>query len=202
MIRQLIKMNRDQPFILACSGGPDSMAAADFFKRGSLSFSCAYFDHQTPGAEQAKNLVQSWASDNNVPFLTSSIQGQKPRKESLEQWWRNERYSFLKSFEIPIVMAHHLNDAIETWIFTSLHGESRLIPANSNNIFRPFLLSTKQDLVDWCHTNQVPYVIDASNSDMIHPRNRIRHELMPSALQVNPGIGTMIKKKYLKLLQK
>ena len=43
--------------------------------------------------------------------------------------------------------------------------------------------------------NNVPYINDPSNKDTSLRRNYIRHELMPHALEVNPGIFKMISKK-------
>jgi tRNA(Ile)-lysidine synthase TilS/MesJ len=43
----------------------------------------------------------------------------------------------------------------------------------------------------------VPWVEDDSNTDTCYTRNYIRHELMPHALEVNPGLHKVVKKKVL-----
>ena len=96
---------------------------------------------------------------------------------------------------LPVITCHHLNDAVETWIFTSLHGKPRLIPHSRDNFLRPFLLSKKEAMINWCHNKGVPYAEDPSNLDTSYMRNYIRHVLMPNALNVNPGLHKVVYKK-------
>jgi tRNA(Ile)-lysidine synthase len=60
---------------------------------------------------------------------------------------------------------------------------------------RPFRKTRKRDLELWANLNNVPYITDPSNSDIGFNRNYIRHELMPHALKVNPGLFKMISKR-------
>ena len=92
-----------------------------------------------------------------------------------------------------------MNDAIETWIFTSLHGNPFLIPPKRDNFIRPFLLSEKALFVEWTKSKKVPYLNDPSNDDTHYMRNLIRHDIVPNALRVNPGLPKVIRKKYLEL---
>jgi tRNA(Ile)-lysidine synthase len=98
-----------------------------------------------------------------------------------------------------VVTAHHLDDAVETWVFTSLHGESRLIPYSRGNVIRPFLLTPKSELVSWCERRGLAWSEDPSNTDTAYMRNLIRHKILPEALKVNPGLRTVVRKKYLKI---
>lgn len=191
-------MSHQSPFLLACSGGVDSMAIADFYKRGNKNFTVAYFNHKTPHADMMSNHVQLWAEQNNVKFVTGTILCDKPKEESKEEFWRNQRYAWLKSFGLPIVTCHHLDDAIETWIFSSLHGNPKVIAPVNGNVFRPFLLNTKEELKQWCQQHAVKWVEDLSNQDVHFPRNRIRHNIIPEAMKINPGLNKVIKKKILK----
>jgi len=95
----------------------------------------------------------------------------------------------------PIITCHHLDDAVETWIFTSLHGNSMLIPYKRDNFIRPFLSTRKAELTDWCENKRIPYIIDPSNEDTSYMRNFIRHTLLPNALRVNPGLHKVVRKR-------
>ena len=53
-----------------------------------------------------------------------------PSGESLEEHWRNERYKFLHSDD-PVITGHNLDDVIEWYLFSSLHGQSKIIPSQS-----------------------------------------------------------------------
>ena len=97
--------------------------------------------------------------------------------------------------------AHHLDDAAEWWIFSSLHGEGKLIPRVRGNYLRPFLLSRKQSLIDFCDRSNLPYYLDKTNYFTDRPRVLIRNKIMYDCLKINPGIHKMIKKKYLKEME-
>ena len=94
-----------------------------------------------------------------------------------------------------VVTAHTLDDAVETWVWSSLNGCPKLIPYRRNKIIRPLLLTEKKKLLDWAARKNVKWVEDSSNIDLAYTRNFIRHELMPGVRHVNPGIHTMIRKK-------
>lgn len=197
MIKQLIKIDNKQHFYIACSGGVDSMAIADFYLRGGKNFSLAYFNHGTPQANKMQDLISSWGKNNNVPVVLGFLDSVRNKKESPEEFWRNARYKWLLSLSDPIVTCHHLNDVAETWIFSSLHGNPKLIPVKVGNVLRPFLLNEKKDLIDWCVQHNVQWIEDMSNKDVNFPRNRIRHNILPEALKINPGLFKVLRKKLL-----
>lgn len=197
MLNQLVNFSRDQKFILACSGGVDSMAIASFYRKGNKDFVLAYFNHGTEQANNMEEFTRKYAKDNFIEYASGKISKQKSKSESKEEHWRNERYAWLKSFNLPIVTCHHLNDAVETWVFTSLNGNPKVISVVNDNIYRPFLANTKEDMISWCTKNNVPWIEDQSNKDISFPRNRIRHVIMPEIMKINPGIEKTIKKKIL-----
>ena len=207
---------------IAVSGGPDSMSALNFLQNdGRRNVLALHFNHGTEHGEEAESFVVGYCNKNNIPLVVGKVTGEKPKEESKEEFWRNERYSFfndylsvfkekIKSYNIdydslahfyysntPIVTCHHLNDAVETWIFTALHGNPMLIPYKRDNYIRPFLLTEKETLVEWCENKDIPYVFDKSNEDTSYMRNFIRHVLMPKALRVNPGLYKVIYKKII-----
>jgi tRNA(Ile)-lysidine synthase len=197
MIHQLFNIDKKTPFLLACSGGADSMAIADFYKRGGKQFTIAYFNHGTPQALNMLNVTEVWARQNNVKHIAGSIKKEREKGQSLEEYWRDERYAWLKSFNLPIVTCHHLDDAIETWIFSALRGNPKIIPSKNGLVLRPFLTNTKASLKEWCIRHDVKWFEDLSNKDVHYPRNRIRHNVIPEALKINPGLYKVIKKKVI-----
>ena len=177
---------------IACSGGVDSMAIVDFLSR-KHDVTIAHFNHRTQHGEEASKFVSSYCSENNIPMLYGSPRSQKSSKESQEEYWRRERYDFLSGLG-PVITCHHLDDCVETYIWSSLHGTPKVIPLTRNNVLRPFLTTRKQDLVYWCESHNVPWIEDESNKNSRYTRNYIRNELMPHALHVNPGLHTLVKK--------
>jgi len=180
---------------VACSGGVDSMAALSFLNNGKRNVSVAHFDHGTEHASKAQRFVERYCTENDIPVVSSSVSRRKRPDESREEYWRNERYSFFQGLDAPVVTAHHINDVAEWWVFSSLHGESKLIPYRNENVIRPFLLTSKQDLRGWCDYHNVPYVKDPSNQNLAYMRNLIRHRIMPQCVKVNPGLSKVLVKK-------
>jgi tRNA(Ile)-lysidine synthase len=183
---------------VACSGGVDSMAALDFLKRKHDVF-VLHFNHGTDYGFKALEFVSNYCADNDIGFLTN-VTGQereKQTRESQEEYWRSIRYDWLeRCTERQIVTAHHLDDCVETWVWSSMHGTGKIIPYSRNErVLRPFRSTRKRDLELWANLNNVPYIEDDSNKDTCYTRNYIRHEMMPNVLRVNPGIHKTIAKK-------
>jgi len=187
---------------VAVSGGPDSMAALDFLNNRKRNVSVLYFNHCTEHGYEAKKFVRNYCLQRGIGLLEGKIRTKKPSDMSWEEFWRVERYKYFKKHsDRPIITAHHLNDVVEWWVYTALHGETKIIPYENQdyNIIRPFLLTPKIELVDWCDRKNVPYLIDPSNESRDHMRNIIRHDMMSSILSVNPGVEKVLRKKVQKV---
>jgi tRNA(Ile)-lysidine synthase len=192
----MIKLMESLPRTLyvACSGGVDSMAALDFLRRNH-TVAVAYFDHASDNSVDTLKFVQEYCDSQRIPLAIGSITRDRIKSESLEEYWRNQRYEFLDGLGETVVTAHHLDDAVETWVFGSLNGQPKLPQLHRGNIVRPFLGTRKFDLHKWCITHNVPWIEDTSNEKLELTRNYIRKELIPHVLKVNPGIHKMIKKR-------
>jgi len=198
MIRFINKLPKD--CIVACSGGADSMAALSFLtNRTNRNVTVAYFNHGTLFGESSQSFIANYCKQHNLPLIIGKIAQSKSKEESWEEYWRNERYKFLHSFDLPVITAHNLNDQMENWLFTGFHGNSRLIPYQNKNVIRPFMLTPKLDLVEWCKSKNVPWLEDPSNLNTNFMRNKIRHDILPEVLKVNPGFDKVIFKKVLEL---
>lgn len=192
----MIKLQNKLPSYLhiACSGGVDSMAALDFLSNNHQT-NILFFDHETETSKQAYKFVARYAGENKLGFVYGKPRWAKQKGESWQEYWRNERYHFFHSVDAPVVTAHHLDDCVETWLLTSMQGQGKIIPYNNRNVVRPFRLTRKRDLELWCNLRNVPFIEDESNKDTRYMRNYIRHEIMPHALRVNPGIHKTVMKK-------
>jgi tRNA(Ile)-lysidine synthase len=179
---------------VAVSGGIDSMTLVDFLSK-KHDVTMAFFHHGTETSDRALEFLIQYSEEKNLALIFDHIKAERDPTESQEEFWRKSRYEFLDRIPGPVATAHHLDDCVETWIWSSLHGCPKLIPYERNNVFRPLLLTPKKDLEKWCVKNSVPWIEDSSNVNTKFTRNYIRHELMPHALAVNPGLPKMIRKK-------
>lgn len=196
MIKLLGKLPYHLP-IVAMSGGVDSMAAADFVSR-TRTIQCAFFHHGTETSERAEHVVRKFCEDRKIVLMTGRIWNSRPADLSPEEHWRNERYAWLDSISgnsIDIITAHHLDDCVETYLWSAMHGTPKTIPYRRNRVVRPFLLTPKQSLVNWATRHNVPWIEDLSNTDTKYMRNYVRHNIVPHALKVNPGLRRVIARK-------
>lgn len=177
---------------IACSGGVDSMAAVDFL-RLKHDVTIAYFHHGTEHGEKAMKFVANYCSENNIPVLFGKCRSEKLKEESLEEYWRRERYNFLSELG-PVITCHHLDDCVETYVWSALHGTPKIIPLTRNNVIRPFLTTPKSKFINWCENFDVEWCQDESNDNTDFTRNYIRKFLLPHAYHVNPGLRTTVKK--------
>lgn len=198
MIKLLCKVPRK--VTVAVSGGVDSMAALNFLKRNH-DVTAAFFNHGTKTSAVAKDVVETSCRIHGIPLIMGSIQRERNKDESLEEYWRNERYAWLENLDDTVVTAHTLDDAVETWVWSSMHGESRLPAIERDNIIRPFLTTPKSEFERWADDYLVAWAYDHSNDDTRFTRNYIRHVMMPHVLRVNPGIRKMVKKRLTHLVK-
>jgi len=191
MLKVLGKIPRE--VVVAVSGGPDSMAILDFLSNNH-KVTAAYFDHGTKFGEECKYFVKDFCEERDIDLVIGNIYFECPPEKSLEEHWRDERYSFFRTFNEHIVTGHNLDDVIEWFLFTSLHGQGRLVPYRNQNVFRPFISTPKSKLEEWCERKKVPYLIDPANKDRKFMRSIIRNDIMPNARKVNKGIEKTFKK--------
>jgi len=179
---------------VAFSGGIDSVAAAHFLANNH-DVSLAFFHHGTQDSEKAELFVRDFSKKFDLPLTIGYIKSFRPKELSLEEHWRNERYNFLENVDDYVVTAHHLNDCVETYVHSAMHGTIKTIPFHRNEIVhRPFLLNRKYEFENYVQRKNLSWIEDSSNFNLKYTRNFIRCELMPNVLKVNPGINTTVSK--------
>ena len=179
-------------FGLACSGGVDSMAILDFLINGRYNPHVLYFNHNTEHGDEAEKFITDYCKEKGLK-LTIGRTELKPTSNK-EKIWSDLRYEFFSQFDFPIMTCHHLDDCVETYLFSCLRGFQSVIPYSKGKVIRPFLLNEKSVFEKWCKQKGVPFIQDQSNDCLDYSRNRIRHSIVPEALKVNPGLKTVVKK--------
>lgn len=177
---------------LAVSGGIDSMTILELvtiqYSQGKKRISGVInINHGTPHGAHSSAQVAEVCARKGVPLHQFSVPCAN------EQGWRDARKTIFRRYE-AVVTAHHLDDVVEWWLLTSLHGKPRLIPWRSGNVHHPFLLTTKSSIEKWSLVHQVNWVQDPSNQEGANDRAKLRR-LMPGLLDIYPGIQKTIAKK-------
>lgn len=200
----MIKIQGHLPkeFILACSGGVDSMSALDFVQR-KHKVTALYVNHGTVQSQSMQDCVENYCQKNDIPVIIKRIHTpNRPEDKSPEEHWRDERYRIIdavsQEMALPTITCHHLDDCIETWIWSAMHGTPKIVPQyRGSNIIRPFRLTAKRVFRQWAERHNVLYVEDSSNNEMRYTRNYVRHVCVPHVKHINPGIKKTIARKVL-----
>ena len=200
MFKILGKLSKQCKYYVAFSGGKDSVAFTHYLLSRGFNITLLHFNHNlSQEDENAYVFTKTFAKTYNLELIIDILNKDKQKQQSPEEYQRIYRYNFLNKFtDAPVLMCHNLSDNAETWLFGSIHGQSKLIPYSNNNIIRPFMLNSSTDILSYLERNSLNYYEDLTNSNQTIPRNYIRHTLLKNVLTVNPGFENMIKRKLIK----
>ncbi|MBL7900292.1 MAG: tRNA lysidine(34) synthetase TilS, partial [Crocinitomicaceae bacterium] len=130
-----------------------------------------------------------------VQFNTAQIAAEK--KLSIQECARNLRYDwfnlFLQKEENSFLLtAHHLDDSIETFFINLFRGTGYRglagIPPMNGKIIRPLSEFTADEIYRYIDLNKIEYRTDSSNAKKDYLRNKIRHDLIPELLELQPDM--------------
>lgn len=194
---KLIHFPENQSYLLAVSGGADSMVLAYCFKELGIKFQVAHINYKLRGEDSDldQKTVEDFCEKHHIKFhLYSASEKDRKPQNSIQLWARELRYDFFKQIRTMenlefLVTAHHLNDQLETFIINlskaaGIHGLSG-IPANDNHILRPLLPFSKEEIYAFAKENKIEYREDLSNKKSDYLRNKIRNEVVPKLMETN-----------------
>jgi len=182
----------DTNFIVAVSGGPDSLALAFLTKLYSYkkNLNPKYFiiDHKlrkesTFEAHKVKRILKSL----NINSQVLTWKGKKPMSNT-QSLARSKRYELLfskcKKLKISnLVLGHHIDDLIENFFLRMARGSGLkgLVSLGTNtqieniNLIRPLIKFEKRDLIFLSKFIFNFYVDDPTNNDIKFNRIKVRN---------------------------
>jgi tRNA(Ile)-lysidine synthase len=185
-------------YLLAVSGGRDSMVLLDAFTRFRTdAVAAATFDHGTgAAATKAARLVEREGSKRSIAVVSGSRTNTAGSDEAA---WRAARWEFLsgwaRELSATVVTAHTRDDQLETIVMrilrdprnTSARGLAAMRVRSP--VARPMLDIGRAEIVAYAASGDVSFIEDPSNSSREHLRNRVRLDLLPAFERVIPGFG-------------
>ena len=197
-------------FLLAVSGGMDSMCMADLFLSvfGPEAFAIAHCNFHLRGEESDGDeaLVRNWADSNGVRFHRTDFDTEghaAGNAVSIEMAARDLRYRWFAKLcgefgYRAVVVAHNANDNAETLVLNllrgtglkGLHGMAEISPLTFLQgvfLLRPLLSFSRKQIEGYVFANKVPYRDDSTNALCEYKRNRIRNEVFPIFEKINPS---------------
>jgi len=212
LFRQFLSSHPDTvEFCVALSGGMDSTVLLEvchrligqgLLRRGdgqAFVLSAIHVNHGlSPFAGQWQQHCHAQCESRAVPMhceapgivvapgRSPEVQARKARYQSFGDWLQPGRV---------ILMAHHLDDQVETLLLRLLRGagpeglasipESR--PLGKGVLFRPLLELSRQDLEEYALEHGLVWIEDDSNADTAMDRNYLRQHVMPLLHKRWPG---------------
>lgn len=181
--------------LVSCSGGKDSMVLAYLLRRAGYSIGLMYIDHLSrEGASFSDSLhVAKIASAWDIPYYYHKFNYRSQKQNSnFQDQARKFRYQVLqeklkKENYTLIATGHHQQDSIESF-FLNLSKKSGLegllgIELKQDNIVRPLLQFSTQEIDEYCQTKGIQYIIDQSNYQNKYKRNEFRNTVVPKLLK-------------------
>ncbi|GAB4149642.1 MAG: tRNA lysidine(34) synthetase TilS [Bacteroidia bacterium] len=177
--------------LAAVSGGMDSVVLVHLLHSCRVPFVIAHVNFKLRGEEsdEDEQFCAALAEQFNVPlYLHVCSSSEFDEGKDIQEKARNIRYDFFKKTCREqglkyIATAHHLNDDIETALFNFFRGSGSKgltgIPARNENIIRPLLTFSREEIQEYAETHHLKWREDSSNLKDDYSRNKIRHHIIP-----------------------
>lgn len=175
-------------YLVAVSGGSDSMALLDMLVKSGKSLMVAHVNYQRRASADADEaLVQAYCDKHQ---LTLKCLYPKYLKGNFQNWAREVRFNFFKELIIEnnlekVYLGHQEDDVLETYLIQKKHqriplywGLQKETTINGLKISRPLLNYSKAELLKYCQDNQIEFGEDESNYQNHYLRNEIRHTVL------------------------
>jgi len=205
-IRALSHKNDSPHFLLAVSGGIDSMVMLDFFVKNQSNIDCkisvCHINHNyhSKSVEMSK-IVSNYCDKNNINHFNVILKKQV-LNSNIESQLRKKRYNELEKIRKKIsahyiVTAHHFDDQIETALMRILNSSSldsiMGIKILNNVVFRPFIDISRNEINSYAKKNKIIYGIDPTNNDVSLTRNFLRRKVVPLLQTIKPNLAIPFK---------
>lgn len=195
-------------YILALSGGIDSMVLADMLLQAKAEFVLAHCNFHLRGEESDgdEQFVRDYASRNGLTIYVKQFDTLDYAKDhgiSIEMAARELRYVWFEELRQQlsydyIAVAHHADDQLETFFINLLRGAGirglkGMQPVNGH-IIRPLLNISRAEIQQYAEEHHLQWREDHTNAETLYLRNKIRHELLPVIDSISKeGRGSILK---------
>ena len=196
----------DALYLVALSGGADSVALLLCLKELGYCVEAVHCNFHLRGEESLRDeqFCEKLCQREDIPLHKAHFDTQAYadlHKVSIEMAARELRYRFFFQLKEAlgadgVCVGHHKEDSVETILInlvrgTGLNGLMGIRPRN-NDVIRPLLCVTRQEIEDYLHRHAVSFVTDSTNliDDVV--RNKIRLNVLPQLSEINPSVTDAI----------
>lgn len=204
-VKKYNMITKGDRIVVGLSGGADSCALLHFLttirKDYNLDVYACHINHGIRGAEADKDerFTETFCDILGVSLFklhTNVIDEAKKRGVSVELCGRDIRYEFFKckaeELNAKIATAHTASDNVETVLFNLTRGSGLKglcgIPPVRDNIIRPLIEVSRDEVEQYCIENNIKYVTDSTNLIRDYTRNKLRLDVIPVLKEINPSL--------------
>lgn len=195
-------LGADNKYIVALSGGADSVALLLIMKALGYDVEAAHCNFHLRGKESERDEIFCVSLCESLGIILHRIHFDtltyaQLHKVSIEMAARDLRYSYFEQLRRDInadaiCVAHHKDDNVETILLnlvrgTGMNGLTGISPRNGF-ILRPLLCIGREDILEYLEAENQDYVTDSSNLVDDVQRNKIRLNVLPLLENVNPAV--------------
>lgn len=201
-------LNANDLYIVALSGGADSVALLLLLKEGGFNVHAAHCNFLLRGSESDRdeafcvNLCRQLGVElHRAHFATREYA--EAHKVSVEMAARELRYNWFEQLRkdigaVGICVAHHRDDSVETVLLnmirgTGLRGLTGIQPRNGY-VLRPLLCVSRDEIEHFLAKRGQKYVIDSTNLETDVKRNKVRLQVLPLLRTLNPAVSDNIQR--------
>ena len=201
-------LNANDLYIVALSGGADSVALLLLLKEGGFNVHAAHCNFFLRGSESDRDEAfcvdfcrQLGVELHRAHFATREYA--EAHKVSVEMAARELRYNWFEQLRkdigaVGICAAHHRDDSVETVLLnmirgTGLRGLTGIQPRNGY-VLRPLLCVSRDEIEHFLAKRGQKYVIDSTNLETDVKRNKVRLQVLPLLRTLNPAISENIQR--------
>ncbi|MBQ0007129.1 MAG: tRNA lysidine(34) synthetase TilS [bacterium] len=192
---------KESPLLVCVSGGADSVCLLLALHNEGYSCVVAHCNFLLRGSESDddEHFVSQLSNRLNVPLVIThfdTITYATEHHISVEMAARDLRYQWFEEMRIKyncshIAVAHNLNDSVETFFLnltrgTGIKGLTGISPVNGH-IIRPLINIPRSQIESYLTAHNQTFRTDRTNSDTHYRRNRIRHNILPEFIVMNPS---------------
>lgn len=191
----------NKKYLLAISGGADSVALLDVCASLGYDFIIAHCNFNLRGEESLRDEmhVRDLAKKYKKPIYVVSfdtINYSEVNNCSIEMAARDLRYNWFNELLIEhkceyILVAHHMGDVVETALINLIRGTGikglKGISQINDKVVRPLLDYSKDDILKYLKSRNIDFCDDSSNFETDYTRNKIRLNIIPEFEKINPS---------------
>ena len=201
-------LNANDLYIVALSGGADSVALLLLLKEGGFNVHAAHCNFLLRGSESDRDEAfcvdlcrQLGVELHRAHFATREYA--EAHKVSVEMAARELRYNWFEQLRkdigaVGICVAHHRDDSVETVLLnmirgTGLRGLTGIQPRNGY-VLRPLLCVSRDEIEHFLAKRGQKYVIDSTNLETDVKRNKVRLQVLPLLRTLNSAVSDNIQR--------